>query len=257
MMGTSPACRPSTLRAMLNKDAIVRHVRAGLEHERRINLHRHPLKVNVVDGAVLLEGEVDSIAAKKLALEIAAAAPKIRGVVDRVRVAGEPRGDGAIRTSLSESMLREPELRTCTIRLRAKGRVETLRNVAADSVGDIEIAVENGRIALEGSVISLSHKRLAGVLAWWTPGRRDVVNSLEVAPSEEDNDAEVVEALRIVLEADPMIDPDRVTVRCRDYVVTLEGLLRSEEEKRRAEFDAWALFGVDDVLNRIAVDPLS
>ena len=40
---------------------------------------------------------------------------------------------------------------------------------------------------------------------------------------------------------------------CRDYVVTLEGWARSDEERRRAEFDAWALFAVDDVVNRIEV----
>jgi osmotically-inducible protein OsmY len=243
---------------MLNKDAIVRHVRAGLERERRIDLHRHPLEVNVVDGAVLIEGEVDSIAAKKLALEVAASAPDVRGVVDRLRVSvHEPRGDGAIRASLAEAMLREPELLTCTIRMVGKGRVETLREVDRDRAGDIEIAVDDGCVTLEGSVISLSHKRLAGVLAWWTPGCRDVVNSLDVAPSEEDNDAEVVEALRIVLEADPMIDADRITASSRNFAVTLEGLVRTEEERRRAEFDAWALAGVDDVVNRIAVDPLS
>ena len=241
---------------MPTNEAIVKRIRAGLEHERRINLHRHPLRVNVLDGAVLLEGEVDSIAAKKLALEIAAAAPQVRGIVDRLRVAVERRGDGAVRASLAEAMLRQQELRTCTIRVRAKGRVERLREVAhGDRAGDIEIAAEDGVVSLEGSVISLSHKRLAGVLAWWTPGCRDVVNSLEVAPAEEDNDAEVVEALRIVFEADPMIDAGRITAQCRNYVVTLQGLVRSVEEKRRAEFDAWALAGVDDVHNRIEVDP--
>jgi osmotically-inducible protein OsmY len=36
-------------------------------------------------------------------------------------------------------------------------------------------------------------------------------------------------------------------------VVTLEGYVRNEEERRRAELDAWALFAVDDVVNRIEV----
>lgn len=65
-------------------------------------------------------------------------------------------------------------------------------------------------MTLEGRVVSLSHKRLAGVLAWWVPG-------------------------------------------CRDFVVTLDGLVRTEEERRRAEDDAWCLFAVDDVVNRIEV----
>ena len=91
------------------------------------------------------------------------------------------------------------------------------------------------------------------MLAWWTPGCRDVVNSLDVQPPEEDNDAEVVDALRLALEMDPLVQADQIQASCRDYVVTLEGYVRSAEERRQAERDAWCLFAVDRVINRIAV----
>ncbi len=238
----------------MNKEAIVKQIRAALESEPRVNLHRYPLKVAVVDGAVLLEGEVESVAAKKVALEIAGAAPGIRGVVDRVRIAVKERiGDGAMRDALCEFLLVEPELRNCTIRIRLKGRVETLREAPLERSGDIEVAIDDGVITLEGMVISLSHKRFLGVLAWWTPGCRDVINSLDVVPPEEDNDAEVVDALRLVLEADPLVQSDQVAASCRNYVVTLEGLVRTDEERWQAELDAWALFAVDRVINRIEV----
>jgi osmotically-inducible protein OsmY len=244
--------RAAEIDPMPGKDAIIRQVRGALENEHRINLHRHPIKVDVADGAVVLEGEVEGIAAKKLALELAAAANGIRGVVDRLRIAvAERRGDGAIRIALCEYLLREPELLTCTIRAVAKGRGETLRDAGAEGTGAIEVDVDDGVVTLEGSVISLSHKRVAGVLAWWTPGCRDVVNSLAVVPAEEDNDAEVVDALRLVLEIDPLVHSDQITASCRNYVVTLEGCVRTEAERRRAEDDAWALFAVDRVVNRI------
>jgi osmotically-inducible protein OsmY len=35
--------------------------------------------------------------------------------------------------------------------------------------------------------------------------------------------------------------------------VTLSGLVPSEAERQIAEYDAWYVFGVDNVLNRIAV----
>jgi len=91
------------------------------------------------------------------------------------------------------------------------------------------------------------------VLAWWTPGCRDVVNSLDVVPPEEDNDDEVVDALRLVLEMDPLVQAEQITASCRNYVVTLEGYVRTGEERRQAERDAWALFAVDNVVNRIEV----
>ena len=236
------------------KEEIVRKVQAALEYEPRINLHRYPVKIGFVEGAVVLEGEVEGIAAKKLALELAAGVGGVRGVVDRLRIApGERRGDGAIRDSLCGFLLGEAELRNCEIRVRAKGRVGTLRDVPGERSGEIEVAVEDGVIMLEGTVISLSHKRIVGVLAWWTPGCRDVVNALNVLPPEEDTDEEVLDALRLVLEIDPLVQPERIIARCRNYVVTLEGEARTEEERSRIELDAWALFAVDKVINKIEV----
>ena len=102
-------------------------------------------------------------------------------------------------------------------------------------------------------MLSLSHKRAAGVIAWWTPGCRDVINSLDVQPPEDDNDNEVIDALTLVLEMDPLIQADQIRASCRDYVVTLYGSARTTEERRQAEFDAWCIFAVDDVVNRIEV----
>jgi osmotically-inducible protein OsmY len=239
---------------MNQKEAIIREVHRLLECEPRINPHRHPIKIGVADAAVVLEGEVEDVAAKKLALRLAAGVEGIRGVVDRLRILpAERKGDGAIRDSLCGFLLRTPELRNCTIRVRTKGRVETLRDMRGEGAGEIEVAIEDGIITLEGTVLSLSHKRIAGVLAWWTPGCRDVLNALDVQPPEEDNDDEVVDALRLVLEMDPLVQTERITARARNYVVTLEGQVRTEEERRRAELDAWALFAVDNVVNRMEV----
>lgn len=239
---------------MPGHDAIVRRVHAALEREPRIALHHHPIRITVAGDAVVLEGDVTGVAAKKLALELAGAVPGIRGVVDRLRVAPtERRGDGAMVDALARSLLGAPELSDCALRVRAKNRLETLHDAGADARGQIELTVEDGVVTLEGTVVSLSHKRLVGVLAWWTPGCRDVINSLVVAPHEEDNDDEVVDALRLVLEMDPLVRAEQVTAGCRDYVVTLEGCVRTEEERRRAEDDAWALFAVDRVVNRIEV----
>jgi osmotically-inducible protein OsmY len=239
---------------MGQKEAVVKQVHGLLEYEPRIKLHRYPIKIGFSGGAVVLEGEVESIAAKKLALELAAGIDGIRGVVDRLRIApAERRGDGAIRDSLCGFLLREPEFRNCTLRVRTKGSVETLRDVPGKGGGEIEVAIEDGVITFEGAVVSLSHKRIAGVLAWWTPGCRDVVNSLDVVPPEEDNDDEVVDALRLALEMDPLVQAEQITASCRNYVVTLAGYVRTEEERRQAERDAWALFAVDNVINRIEV----
>lgn len=241
------------------REAITRQIHGLLERERRINLHRFPIGISNADGVAVLEGEVGDIAAKKLALELAGSVPGVRGVVDRLRVApgarpGEGRrGDGEIRDSLARRFLEQPEFRNCSLRKHTNERDEVLREGNGDSVGDIEVSVADGVIVLEGRVISQPHRLFAGVLAWWTPGRRDVVNALEVEPAYDERDDEVAEALRLVLEADPEIDAAQVRPAVRQWVVTLEGNVPTEEQKRRAEMDAWYLSGVDRVVNNLQV----
>jgi osmotically-inducible protein OsmY len=236
------------------REAITRQVHALLERETRINLHRHPVEIRNADGVVVLEGEVADVAAKKLALELAASVRGVDGIVDRLRVApGERRGDGAVRDSLARLFLEQPELRNCTLRSRTNERTETLRSANENAVGEIQISVSDGVILLEGHVISQSHKRFAGVLAWWTAGRRDVVNSLEVRPEYEDRDDEIIEVLELVLQADPELDAAQIRMNCKDKTVSLEGAVPTEQQKQRAELDAWSLFGVERVVNRLQV----
>ena len=236
------------------REAITRQVHALLERESRINLHRHPIRISNANGVVVLEGEVADVAAKKRALELAASVPGVDGIVDRLRVfPGERRGDGAVRDSLVRMLLEQPEFRNSTLRSVTNERTETHRSAGSDSVGEIQVEVTDGIIALEGHVISQSHKRFGGVLAWWTPGRRDVVNSLEVRPAYEDRDDEVAEVLGLVLEADPLLEAGRIRARYEAKTVILEGSVPTEQQKRRAELDAWSLFGVDGVVNRLQV----
>lgn len=229
-------------------------VHAALEREPRVNIHRHPIRIGSADDTVTLEGEVADVAAKKLALELAASVRGVRAVVDRLRVApGGRRGDGAVRDSLARLLLEQPELKRCSFNMRTNEKRVLLRRVERDAGGDIELSVTDGVILLEGHVISQSHLRFAGALAWWTPGRRDVINALEVRPAYEDRDDEVAEVMRLVLEADPELDSDLIRANCADKVVVLEGSVPNEQQKRRAELDAWSLFAIKGVVNRLQV----
>ena len=237
----------------MDRDAVRKQVHAALEREARINLHRHPIRIETADGTVTLEGDVGDVAAKKLALQLAAAVQGVRGVVDRLRIAGERRGDGAIRDSLARMLLEQLELKRCSFNMRTNEKMVVLRRVERDADGDIEISVTDGVILLEGHAISQSHMRFAGALAWWTPGRRDVINALEVQPAYEDRDDEVIEVMRLVLEADPELDSDLIRAGCSAKVVTLEGSVPNEQQKRRAEVDAWSLAAIKGVVNRLEV----
>lgn len=239
---------------MTDREDIVKNVLAALEQEPRIGLHRRPVEVDFKEGVATLAGEVDDVAAKKLALELAGAVPGVTGIVDRLRVApAEPMEDGAVRDHVCDALFQEPAFNDYTIRGAVKGALETVRQAPLAEAGVIEVEVEGGVVTLNGRAGSLSHKRLAGVLAWWVPGSRDVVNGLEVVPPMEDNDDEVVDAVRLVLEKDPFVNASQIRVSCRNYVVTLDGEVPKPKERDMAEADAWYVFRVNRVVNNIIV----
>jgi osmotically-inducible protein OsmY len=238
----------------MQADAVRKQVHAALERESRVNLHRHPVRIASADGTVTLEGEVADVAAKQLALQLARAVQGVRSVVDRLRVApGERRGDGAVRDSAARLLLQQPELRGCSLNVRTNEKIEVLHRVADDPAGEIELSVTDGVVVLEGHVISQSHRRFAGAVAWWTPGRRDVINALEVRPAYEDRDDEVAEVMRLVLEADPELDADQIRTNCNGKVVFLDGTVPNDQQKRRAEQDAWSLAAIRGVVNRLEI----
>jgi osmotically-inducible protein OsmY len=239
---------------MSSPEALCQQIRAALEHEPRINLHRYPIRLHCEDGIVTMDGDAEHIVAKKLALELAAAIPGVDGLVDRLRVVPTRlMGDGAIGDHVRDALLQEPAFATFAITVREKGQVDTVRPASGMPFGAIEVAIANGVVTLNGQVPSLSHKRLAGVLAWWVPGSRDVINGLAVEPPEEDNDDEITDAVRLVLEKDRFVRADQIRVRTRDCVVTLEGLVPNTTIREMAEFDTWYVFGVDRVVNALQV----
>jgi osmotically-inducible protein OsmY len=130
------------------------------------------------------------------------------------------------------------------------------RQTIPEPIGTIVVEVSDGAVTLDGEVPSLSHKRLAGVLAWWVPGCRDVINSLEEVPPEQDNqdnDNELTDAVRLALEKDPFINASKIRVRTKDWIVTLAGLVPNQIMKQMAERDAWSVLGVKEVVNRLQI----
>lgn len=228
-------------------------VRKALRSEPRVRLDSNPIHLALESGDLVMEGEVADIAAKKLALERAAMVSIGSRLVDRLRVRPATRmADGQIRDLVRNALLDDKAFANCTIRTWIKDRL-VVERLPQTSVGTVDVRVEDGVVTLDGDVPGLVQKRLAGVLAWWVPGSRDVVNGLGVTPPEEDNDDAVTDAVRIALEKDPFVNSEQISVVARGGVVTLMGLVPAETEREMAEFDAWYVFGVDKVINRIVV----
>jgi len=213
-------------------DEILKAIKASLERELHIDLIKTPIHLKLENGAIVMQGIVDKIAYKKKALFIAMGVPGTSGVIDRLRVKpAQSMGDKEIKNHISDAFTEEP----------------TLNNLA------IEIEINNGIVDIEGAVPSLSHKRFAGLLAWWVPGSVDVINSLEVNPPEEDSDDEITDAVMLALEKDKLVNHSNIKATTKNWVVTLDGVVHSEVAKNAAEDDAWYIWGVNEVVNRLKV----
>jgi len=233
-------------------DDLLKALGAALEHDARVDWHHYPVRAALRDGALVLEGTLESIIAKKVVARTARQIAEDVPLVDRLRVMGaEPKGDGALRDEVVHTLLDEPAFMECGLQVAAEGEVETLRDVPGNIGGEIKASIVDGVVTLSGRVGSLSHRRLAEVLVWWTAGCEAVDNRLEVVPPEDDNDGEMTDAVRIVLEKDPLVHASQLAVSSQAGVVTLDGYVASTEEKTLVVLDTWYVPGVHDVVDRI------
>lgn len=238
----------------MEKTNLVHEALGALRSEPRIGPHFKPDLLRLEpDGAILIEAEMETVAQKRIALERLAALAGTNGIVDRLRVKpSAAMSDDGILDHLRKALLQEPMFEGMSLLVRNVNELTAIREVS-DAIGQIEFEVEAGIVTLNGSVPGLTSKRLAGVLAWWIPGIRDVVNG--IAAQEEDAPILIEEAVRVALEKDRLVDASQLRVGVRGRVVRLTGLVKSDLVRKVAEADAWYVFGVDDVVNEIAVRP--
>lgn len=230
----------------------VRELLTALELEPRIDLHAYPIHVIDQDDRLVMEGTVANITAKKLILRIA---QRVCGgacpVLDRLHVAAARMEEGELLTEVTDILMGEPVFSEYGMRVKHGSGWETWR-VSKSELGEIiDIEVTGGVVTLSGRVGSLTHRRLAEVLTWWTAGCELVENRLRVVPPEMENDGELSDAVRIVLEKDPLVPSGQISVDVRHGEVTLNGYVASEEEHRLAVLDVWYVPGVREVVDRI------
>lgn len=230
----------------MTENHVLENVRAALARHPGLQRHQR-LQVALEDDVVYLSGTVDSICAKRLIPRIAAEASGGLGIKDELRL--QP-----LKRRRDEELVAEFKRRLSDDAMFGDYRVVAARERAGEADGRvIAVHARDGVVQLTGRVESLRHRRLAEVLAWWSAGCSDVDNRLYVSPPEQDSDAAVTDAVRLVLERDPRVDAAHLAIRTIDRVVMLIGILPDEEQKQMTECNAWYVAGVHDVDSRIRV----
>lgn len=230
-------------------------VNKALQADTRIDIDALSLKLRLDDGALVLDGWVDSIREKRIAANVARRAVKGECPVhDHIRVHSPKTGELELRDEIIKLLSAENLFSDHTMTIETAGRREVIHRGAPDD-GRIDIQVDGGTVVLEGRVRSLSHRRFAEVLVWWTPGCERVDNLLEVVPPQADHDNEITDVLRMVLEKDPLVHATQLRVGTAAGVVEMTGLVASEHERDLATRDAWYVPDVWDVVDLIEVRP--
>jgi osmotically-inducible protein OsmY len=119
----------------------------------------------------------------------------------------------------------------------------------------IDTRVENGIVALTGSVDAYMKRWSADAVACRIPGVRSVVNELEVIlpRSSERSDAQITAAATNALASSATLAPHTIGVAVENGIVTLTGSVEWNFLREDAERIVRDLWGVRAIRNRIAV----
>jgi osmotically-inducible protein OsmY len=219
------------------------------------------------DGQVTLAGEVGSDAERREAVRIARATEGVRDVVDQLKLAaaGAARPEGGAKAPADARPDSTPlEDSWITMKIESKyfldGEVKGRR---------IDVTTEQGIVTLDGQVQSAAEKRQAVLLARSTDGVKDVRDRLRVAAPAADesprqtgrstteavNDEWIETKIQSKYFLADDLKTDEIEVDSSKGVVTLQGRVESEAEKRTAGEIARETDGVQQVVNRLEVTP--
>jgi osmotically-inducible protein OsmY len=123
------------------------------------------IDVSVKDGVATLEGATRTDVGRDSALALVSTTPGVKNVVDDVKVLPVSGFDDQIRLRALRAIYRDP----------------VLSRYAMDPARPIRIVVDNGHLALYGTVANTMDKQVAGIRANQVFGAFSVQNNLEVA----------------------------------------------------------------------------
>jgi osmotically-inducible protein OsmY len=216
---------------------------------------RH-IDVTTTNGAVMLDGRVDSERARQRAVEIAQKTDGVNRVDDSLEVGPAPASTqssgiaeqasrGWITTKIEAQYFADPDV---------KGR-------------NIDVTTANGVVTLNGTVHSEMARRRAVEIARSTDGVRDVEDHLRIEiaggsrADSERADAkgqlsadDIADRIEAKYYRDENVGENDIDVSATDGVVTLTGTVDTEGERRRAVMIARRTAGVRDVKDELKVE---
>lgn len=135
---------------MAARNEILNKLKAALTHEAHLNMHEIQMNIDIEDGVLVLSGEVEHIAAKKRAVELASEISEIT----------EEDNDLELGDNLLRILEKDPYIDATQIQVRVQDQVATLT----------------------GAVPGPSERNMVESDAWFMPGVKNVINQIQVIP---------------------------------------------------------------------------
>lgn len=196
------------------------------------SLDEKEVGVNVAGGLVTLTGRVKTYAEKLAAIR---AVERVGGVV-------------AIANEVSVVPTGAFEHTDVDI---AEAAIHSLRWSPSVPRDRLKVRVENGWVTLEGKLDWQYQKDSAENAVRLLAGVRGVTNLVVIEPPVKVT--EVSKQIQAALARSAALHAQQIKVEARDRRVTLRGTVHSWDERREAEYAAWAAPGVAAVENQLAV----
>ena len=227
----------SMLYAQAPSDAQIQgEVQHALDNKRFANV-----QAIVQDGVVTLSGNVGLYSAKEDADKKVHHLKDVRAVRNAIEVSGgETMNDSQLRDKL------------------AKGLAYDRVGYGTTTFNNIEIGVQNGVVTLRGTVYGPPDKDSAISLVENTPGVRDVIDELEVAPVSPNDDRIRIAEARAIYGYPALnryaLDPAKtIRITVVNGHVVLNGVVDSKGDKDIAGIRANSVPGVFSVVNNLMI----
>ena len=120
---------------------------------------------------------------------------------------------------------------------------------------DIAVKVKDGAVTLTGFVHSYPEKFAAERAAKSVLGVRSLANDIDVKPRVVRTDPEIARDVQHLLELHAFVPDDAIKTTVREGVVTLEGVVQWDYQRRSAEAAIHGVSGVRAVINSLQVRP--
>jgi osmotically-inducible protein OsmY len=210
--------------------------------ERDVYLTGLPIKVSVVNGIVILEGEVGNLYQKARAVEQAYYVWNVKGVDDRLIV-----------KYWENSNVRAYPIHFSDQQLQEAVQLELYQDVRLQDPYEITVSASDGEIILDGYVSSLYQKKMAGRDAQNVVGVREVKNQI-VVDSFSHESVQIVKSLLASIQSDDELRNQDIQVTEDKGVVFLKGSVETIYQKTHAEDVAAQIQGVKKVVNQLKIN---